>query len=222
MRSTVKRVSFIALDAATIVLITLSAILGLFSGDGALWLSNFGRFIYFTIDSNVLAALALLAALPFKIRRLKDGKPLPFAVSLLCLTGACAVAITFLTVVVFLGRVYGYGMMYAGNNLFLHLICPIGVMLSFVFDCECGKSISPAYAALGVSPVAIYGTVYFIMVIGIGKENGGWQDFYAFNAGGRWYVSVIVMLAAAYVTSLLLCAVQAAVFRLKKSKTKIS
>ena len=95
-------------------------------------------------------------------------------------------------------------------------------MLSFVFDCECEKSISPAYAAFGVAPVVLYGAVYFIMVIGVGKENGGWQDFYNFNAGGRWYVSVIVMLAAAYVTSLLLCAAQTALFRLKRGKAKVS
>ena len=89
MNERVKQASFLAVDILNIVLITLAAIFGVFSGAGALWRAGFGRFVYFTVDSNVLAALALAVALPFKIRRMRSGKMLPAAVTALCsVTGA--------------------------------------------------------------------------------------------------------------------------------------
>ena len=30
-------------------------------------------------------------------------------------------------------------------------------------------------------PILIYGIIYFIMVIVVGIENGGWHDFYGFK-----------------------------------------
>ena len=40
------------------------------------------------------------------------------------------------------------------------------------------------------------------MVIIVGQENGGWADFYGFNMGGKWYISMAAMLAAAYLIGL--------------------
>ena len=53
----------------------------------------------------------------------------------------------------------------------------------------------------------IYGILYFIMVVLIGKENGGWNDHYMFNANGTWYLSFIVMQILAYLIGLGLRAV---------------
>ena len=216
MNERVKQASFLAVDILNIVLITLAAIFGVFSGDGALWRAGFGRFVFFTVDSSVLAALALAVALPFKIRRLKSGKMLPTAVTALCFTGASAVTVTFLTVVLFLGPLYGYGSMYVGNNLFLHMICPLLAVVSFIFDCGGEKRLDPRLTPAGVLPTLIYGAVYFIMVIVVGRENGGWADFYGFNMSGRWYVSVAVMLAATYAAALALWALQCAYLRRRR------
>ncbi len=216
MNERVKQASFLAVDILNIVLITLAAIFGVFSGDGALWRAGFGRFVYFTVDSNVLAALALAVAMPFKIRRLKSGKMLPTAVTALCFTGASAVTVTFLTVVLFLGPLYGYGSMYAGNNLFLHMICPLLAVVSFIFDCGGEKRLDPRLTPAGALPTLIYGAVYFIMVIVVGRENGGWADFYGFNMSGRWYISIVVMLAATYAAALALWALQRAYLRRRR------
>ena len=210
MTGRIKQTAFLSADVINVILIILSAIFGVFSGDGALWRAGFGRFIYFTVDSNLLAALALAIAVPFKIRRMRKGIPLPTAVTVLCFTGASAVTVTFLTVVVFLGPLYGYGSMYAGNNLLLHMICPLLTVASFIFDCGGEKRLDPRLTPAGVLPTLIYGAVYFIMVIVIGQKNGGWADFYGFNIGGRWYISIVVMLAATYAASLLLWALQGA------------
>lgn len=213
MKGKTKRAAFAAADAVNVILVILSAIFGVFSGDGALWKAGWGRFVFFTVDSNVIAALFLAAALPFKIRRISSGKPLPRAVSSLCHIGACAVAVTFLTVLLFLGPVLGYGSMYAGNNLMLHMICPVLAVASFVFDCESEDGFPFALTVAGVLPTLVYGAVYFIEVMVKGPGNGGWSDFYGFNAGGRWYISAAVMLAASYAVSAALWAAQRAVFR---------
>ena len=72
MNERVKQASFLAVDILNIVLITLAAIFGVFSGDGALWRAGFGRFVYFTVDSNVLAALALAARAGHAERRIEQ------------------------------------------------------------------------------------------------------------------------------------------------------
>jgi hypothetical protein len=48
-------------------------------------------------------------------------------------------------------------------------------------------------------PMAVYGTVYFLQVLVF--EN--WMDFYAFNQGGRWYITVPVIFTATYLMCLL-------------------
>ena len=103
-----------------------------------------------------------------------------------------------------------------GNNLFLHMICPLLAVVSFIFDCGGEKRLDPRLTPAGVLPTLIYGAVYFIMVIVVGRENGGWADFYGFNMGGRWYVSVAVMLAATYAAALALWALQRAYLRRRR------
>ena len=49
---------------------------------------------------------------------------------------------------------------------------------------------------LGLVPVVIYGAVYFVEVILIGVQNGGWPDFYSFNKNGNWMLTVVIILAA--------------------------
>ena len=42
-------------------------------------------------------------------------------------------------------------------------------------------------------PVIIYAAVYFVMVVVIGEENGGWNDFYGFATFIPWWVSAIAL-----------------------------
>ncbi|MCQ2406147.1 MAG: hypothetical protein MJ067_02895, partial [Oscillospiraceae bacterium] len=89
----------------------------------------------------------------------------------------------------FLGPLFGYKSMFAGHNLFMHLINPLMALGAFFLPC-CGEKLSPLKALWGLSPVAVYGSVYLYTVVI--KEI--WPDFYGFNMGGRWYISYPVMM----------------------------
>ena len=59
--------------------------------------------------------------------------------------------------------------------------------------------LSLAQSFLGLVPMALYGTVYFLQVLVF--EN--WMDFYVFNQGGRWYITVPVIFTATCLMCLL-------------------
>jgi len=96
-----------------------------------------------------------------------------------------------LTVVVFLGFIYGFKAMFVDINLFLHLLTPLAALFT-LWIAEAGVRIRPAFFALGVLPMILYGAVYLSMVVFAEK----WEDFYHLANGGKWWVSVLIMLAA--------------------------
>ena len=162
-----------------------------FRGTGNMQVSGAWAFIYFTVDSNVLCAAACLLA---ALYRAASGK-MPWWVLIFKYIGTTAVTVTLMTVVVFLGPVLGYTGMFSGINLYLHLLAPLAAILSFVFwDDE--RKLNKKFIGLSVLPTFLYGMVYLYQVVCVGAENGGWHDFYGFNMGGRWYVSVVAMLLA--------------------------
>ena len=150
-------------------------------------------FRYFTIDSNILAAIASLLLLPCEVRRI-TGKSdaVPPALSVLKLAGTAAVTITFVVVLVFLGPTMGYGKMFEGTNIFLHALCPVLAIVSFLFF-DGGSPLSAKQSRPALLPTVVYGLVYLLMVVILTEAKGGWPDFYSFNARGLWPISVIVM-----------------------------
>jgi hypothetical protein len=147
-------------------------------------------FRYFTVDSNVLVAVASLFVAVFGIVKLATGREYPEWVRVFKFVGTVAVMLTFLTVVVFLGFIYGFKAMFVGINLFLHLLTPLAALLT-LWIAEAGVRIRPAFFALGVAPMIVYGAVYLWMVIFAEK----WEDFYHLANGGKWWVSVLAMVA---------------------------
>ena len=171
------------------------------TGDGNMTVHGVECFIYFTVDSNVLAALFCLVSIPYNIRKLLRGTgEYPLWLKLGCFAGTAAVSVTFWTVIIFLGPIYGYDMMYVGINLPLHLLCPLMVFFTFVLF-QNGKEFRFPLTLLGLLPTLLYGAVYLRQVVLLGVERGGWKDFYHFNAGGRWYISIIAMSLATYLIS---------------------
>ena len=163
------------------------------SGDGNMEVTGAACFRYFTIDSNILAALSAALLLPWELRRAlgKDAE-VPIALSVFKLAGTTAVAITFAVVLVFLGPTMGYDKMFEGTNIFLHAICPVLSIVSFLF-LDGGTAVSGKQSRPALLPTVVYGLVYLVMVIVLTEANGGWPDFYGFNLGGFWPVSIIVM-----------------------------
>lgn len=178
------------------VVFTAVSVLGFFvsTGSGNMQVAGAKCFMFFTIDSNILAAAASLFMCVLSVKNFKaDKTEIPKWLSLFKFTGTTAVTVTFSTVIFFLGPTMGYGLMFVGSSLYLHLINPLLCIISYAFF-EKSEALPLKYSLLGVLPTAIYGAVYVVMVVFTEK----WPDFYGFNTGGFWFVSLPVMLAATY------------------------
>ena len=162
-------------------------------------------FRYFTVDSNILCAVSCIFSIWFMIVALRRGEGnTPKAMMLFRYAGTGAVTVTMMTVLLFLGILYGYPAMFAGWNLWLHLLGPVLAIVSFVWLERDGSVPEKKHMFLSVLPVVVYGAVYLIMAVLIGYDKGGWPDFYGFNIGGRWVISLAAMLLATLLIGALL------------------
>ncbi len=158
---------------------------------------------FFTVLSNLFCAFAsLLMAVA-----LFGGVP-PRWVWLVKYVSTVAVAVTFTTVMVFLGPQYGYADLFRKRDLYFHLIGPLLALVSFCFT-ERFYPLSFASSLLGEIPVILYGTFYLYKVV-LGPDEGRWDDFYGFNRGGKWPVAFAAMLLGTF----LLCVVIRWLYRL--------
>ena len=169
-------------------------------GSGNMQVSRGVVFRYFTVDSNILCAVSCIFSAWLLLRELSGRGasvtgPARKAVMLFRFAGTAAVTVTMMTVLLFLGILYGYPAMFAGWNLWLHLLGPLLAVVSFAWLERDGTYPEKKHLLLSVLPVIVYGAVYLAMVVGIGAEKGGWPDFYGFNMTGRWYLSFMGMAA---------------------------
>ena len=187
--------SLIYFANAVIVLFTAVSTLVCFRKEGK-WNLSAGMYHlrFFTLLSNLLCALASLLIL-FTVR---DGI-LPYGVWLLKYIGTAAVAVTFLTVVVFLGPTLGYRDQLEGFAFYLHITGPLIAVISFCF-LERWYPLSFLLSLTGVLPVILYGAVYLYLVVVKQK----WEDFYGFNKNGKWAVSFSEMTVGSFLLCLIL------------------
>ncbi len=182
---------------ALIFLITLVIIVRFFRRDGT-WCAERGReaFRYFTVQSNALCgAAALLTCLA----------PASVPAWLLKYVGTAAVSVTMLTVLFFLGPTMGYGKLFKGRDFFLHLVTPLLALVSFcVFE---RRALSFRLALLGLLPTALYSMLYLYKVL-YAPEGRRWDDFYGFNKGGKWPLSLAAMLVGTFLVCMALMALQ--------------
>ena len=202
MSGTVRSLLSLGCNVAIVVLTVVSVLsVILHRNEGEEKRPHFETFQYFTTDSNVLAALAALLMLPFGVRGALAGElTLPLWATLVKYVGTASVTVTFLTVMVFLGPTQGYPAMFAGYGLYMHLIGPLLAILSFCL-LETGLDLTWGQMLLGLLPTFVYGTTYLVMAVKRGKDKGGWEDFYGFNVGRRWFVSYIAM----HIGTLVIC-----------------
>ena len=148
---------------------------------------------YFTTLSNVLCALTSLAVAGMRL-----GGAVSAPVLLLNYIGTVSVLVTLVTVAVFLGPQYGYKPLLSGPDLWLHLLCPLLALLSYLaWD---RAPVTPLTGLIGVIPVVLYGLLYLQKVVF--KQE--WEDFYGFNRGGKWPLSFAAMVLGASLICLLL------------------
>ena len=151
-------------------------------------------FCMFTVNSNILAAISSFAIIPYAIDGIRKKEySLPDWVVVFMMTGTTAVALTFLISLFLLSPVKGFVLIFTGSRFFLHGVCPILNILAFCLFVTSHK-INIKESILSLIPVAIYAIVYFVMVVVITEERGGWDDFYGFATRMPLWISATAIL----------------------------
>ncbi len=150
-------------------------------------------FCMFTVNSNILAAAAMAMVIPYTMDGLRTHNyHLPRWIVDVVYAGVTAVALTFLVSLFILAPVKGFVLIFSGSRFFLHGVCPVLAVIAFCFFMS-QKNMRFGDSLIAIIPVIIYAVVYFIMVVVIGEENGGWNDFYGFATYIPWWVSAIAL-----------------------------
>ena len=165
--------------------------------------TGFDSYKFFTTDSNILAAMSSLVLIPYEIQILRGKREkLPHATVVFKYIGMTAVMLTFITVMTVLLPQYDAGFLLLGTAFYMHLAGPAAAFVAFSF-LETDTRIKFPETFLALIPSVLYGSLYLIQVVVIGEENGGWSDFYTFNKGGYWYITMFILLGVTYLIALI-------------------
>ena len=139
--------------------------------------NGFMSFSYYTMVSNLFAALSAAFVFPYTVEGIRKKRfILPKWVSVIHYMATVTITITMVFVLAFMSWSSPEDA-FGGSNIVTHVFCPIFILISF-FQIESGKMFSWKDRLLGIIPFFLYLAVYFIEVVIIGAENGGWQDLY--------------------------------------------
>ena len=151
-------------------------------------------FCMFTVNSNILAAAAMAMVIPYTMDGLRTHNyHLPRWIMDVVYAGVTSVALTFLVSLFILAPVKGFVLIFTGSRFFLHGVCPIVAVLAFCLFMS-QKHLTFWDSLIALVPVLIYAVIYFIMVVVIGEENGGWNDFYGFATRVPWWIPAIAIM----------------------------
>ena len=161
---------------------------------------------YFTVLSNLLSAVTAAFMIPYAVEGIrKKHFVLPRFVVLFQFSAVICVSITMFAAFTFILPTQGIDAV-QGTNFWLHIITPLCALI--LFHCvETGVSISWREALVCLIPFWIYIIVYFIMVILVGEENGGWSDFYMTRAFWPAWVSIALFIVIGFSMTALMRAV---------------
>ena len=161
-------------------------------------------FCMFTVDSNILAGLSMLLCIPYTVDGLRTGYyHLPDWVVVLMHIAVSAVALTFLVSLCILSPVKGFVLIFSGSRFFLHGVCPVLCIITFCFFIN-SHLVRLWESLLALIPVLIYAAVYLVMVVVIGEEKGGWNDFYGFATRLPLWIPVTLIMPLTFAISSLI------------------
>ena len=150
---------------------------------------------YFTTLSNVFEGISCIIWIILNVNFAKSekGNRLKNFTDALKYAASVCVALTFLTVIIFLGPMFGYDNMFTHANLWFHLVIPLLSMAEFVFFNQSEVRIRENFAA--VVPMLLYGTVYLVNILLNGvSEFPNTNDLYGF---ATWGIPIGVVIFAA-------------------------
>ena len=137
-------------------------------------------FCMFTVNSNILCAAAMAMVIPYTLDGLRTHNyHMPRWIVDLVYMGVTAVALTFLISLCILAPVKGFVLIFTGSRFFLHGVCPVLAVVAFCFFMS-EKKLGLRDSLLALIPVLIYSVTYYVMVVVVGEDKGGWNDFYGF------------------------------------------
>lgn len=197
-----KRRSVIALCCGILTL--LLAFYGIVSGVNRtvtrLHENGFMAFSYYTMISNLFAAMSSAFVFPYAVEGIRKKRfILPKWVAVLHFMATVSIAITMIFVFGFISWASPDDA-FGGSNLVTHVFCPILILISF-FQIEGGNVFTWKDRLLGILPLCLYLIVYFVEVVVIGEENGGWQDIYRIRENMPVFLAVPLMLLLAFSVS---------------------
>ena len=166
-----------------VALLALGAWISMIAGldGGVLSLTGFRSLRYFTVLSNILAAVCCFLCAIFEIRMpSKAQASFPTALHVLRFISVNGIMLTFMVVMLYLGPALGYPAVLTGGNLFLHLIVPLCALATLLIA-QSGKALSAPQVPLGLIPALAYATFYAanILINGLsfGIEGTDWYNF---------------------------------------------
>ena len=124
-------------------------------------------FQYYTLDSNIFAGISSILLVIF----LLTTKAVPAWVHKLRYFGTCCVTVTFVVVITLLVPMAGWNtfseMMFHENNLWMHTVCPLLCIFSFLF-LEQEHTLKTKDVFLSIVPTIIYAIIAITLnVLGI-------------------------------------------------------
>ena len=153
--------------------------------------SGFENLKFFTVLSNEFCGLVAALWLVFKLR----GREFPVLPKLMA---ASAVGLTFVIIAAFLAPMYPDLNLYAGGNLWFHLIIPLTAMADFILM-KTDKRIPFKYTFISALLSLVYGNFYLgnILINGIGQwpDTNDWYGFlnWGFPIGIVIFAVVVLM-----------------------------
>lgn len=179
--------------------------------------SIFNHFQYFTTDSNLLTLVAICMITPYAIegyRKKRFSCPKWVAHFLYCGT-TCVSLVMFFTI--FFISWSNPELAFTGFNTFLHIICPILIIISF-FMIESGYKYTIKDCFLCIIPIFIYELIYLVEVVFIGEANGGWADLYMVATYTPWWFSLPALTLIAFGLASLIAFVNNSLVDYRKKK----
>ena len=174
---------------------------------------------YFTVLSNLLSATGAAFMFPYAVSGIRKKRfILPRWLVLFQYSGATCVTITLVSSLVIILPTQGITSL-GGANFWLHIITPFLTVLLFQ-SVETGYAIAFRESLFALIPFWIYMSVYSVMVLVVGKDKGGWSDFYKTSAFWPAWVSVLLMIGIGLGISAILRFVQN--MRAKQYRKRIS
>lgn len=119
-------------------------------------------FLYYTNLSNLIALVACVIVLAGQLTAARDDGRLLRKAHRIKYMATCMTTVTMIVVLCILVPMQGVKMLYAGNFLYFHVICPIMMLVSFAcFDG--GERVDAKKAVIGLLPTLIYGVIAVIL-----------------------------------------------------------